>query len=160
MNCCCVVTEDIYNAVGNTDRYSSDTVVHRRFTSMNTIFFIGQIIGVIPISLVLLFALAKLVSRHRSRHVQDGYGYAVLITGCDSGFGHQLARVLDHRGFVVFAGCLSPEGAGAQSLVGQSSSNLKILKLDVTSDEDVQQAKKKVQENLPEKGERLARCKK
>ncbi|GAA6224203.1 D-beta-hydroxybutyrate dehydrogenase, mitochondrial-like [Lates japonicus] len=119
---------------------------------MNTIFFIGQIIGILPISAILLFALAKLVSRRRLSHVEDGYGYAVLITGCDSGFGHQLAQCLDHKGFVVFAGCLSPEGAGAQSLARQSSSNLKILKLDVTSDEDVQQAKKMVQDNLPEKG--------
>ncbi|XP_049426117.1 D-beta-hydroxybutyrate dehydrogenase, mitochondrial [Epinephelus fuscoguttatus] len=119
---------------------------------MNTIFIIGQIIGIVPMSVVLFFFLAKLVSRHRSSHVQDGYGYAVLITGCDSGFGYQLARSLDHKGFVVFAGCLSPEGAGAHSLARQSSSNLKILKLDVTRDEDVQQAKRTVQENLPEKG--------
>uniref|UniRef100_A0A3Q3EH33 Zgc:113142 n=1 Tax=Labrus bergylta TaxID=56723 RepID=A0A3Q3EH33_9LABR len=84
--------------------------------------------------------------------MQDGYGYAVLITGCDSGFGHQLARCLDQRGFVVFAGCLCPEGAGARSLQSLSSKNLRILKLDVTSDEDVKQAKRVVQENLPEKG--------
>ncbi|XP_037617928.1 D-beta-hydroxybutyrate dehydrogenase, mitochondrial [Sebastes umbrosus] len=117
---------------------------------MSTIYFIGQIIGIVSISAILLFFVGQLFSRHRN--VQDGYGYAVLITGCDSGFGHQLARCLDHKGFVVFAGCLFPEGAGAQSLVRQSSSNLKILKLDVTSDEDMQQAKKMVQENLPEKG--------
>uniref|UniRef100_A0A3Q4HXF0 Zgc:113142 n=1 Tax=Neolamprologus brichardi TaxID=32507 RepID=A0A3Q4HXF0_NEOBR len=93
-----------------------------------------------------------LMSSCRSNHVLDGCGHAVLITGCDSGFGHHLARCLDQKGFVVFAGCLSPGGAGAQSLVRQSSSNLKILKLDVTRDEDLQQAKKMVQENLPEKG--------
>ncbi|KAK9533226.1 hypothetical protein VZT92_008361 [Zoarces viviparus] len=120
---------------------------------MYATFLIGQITGIATISAMLLFGLAKLFSRHRSSgHVQDGDGYAVLITGCDSGFGHQLARCLDHKGFVVFAGCLSPEGAGAQLLARQSSSNLKILKLDVTSDEEVQQAKKMVQENLPEKG--------
>ncbi|XP_044044385.1 D-beta-hydroxybutyrate dehydrogenase, mitochondrial [Siniperca chuatsi] len=119
---------------------------------MNTLFFIGQIICIVLISAMLLFVLAKLVSHHCRSHVQDGSGYAVLITGCDSGFGHQLARCLDHKGFVVFAGCLSPEGAGAQSLARQSSSNLKILKLDVTSDEEVQLAKKMVQENLPKKG--------
>lgn len=63
---------------------------------------------------------------------------------------------------MVFAGCLSPDGAGAQSLKRQSSDNLKILKLDVTRDEDVQQAKRTVQENLPEKGESLSTqfCKK
>lgn len=55
----------------------------------------------------------------------------------------------------MFAGCLFPEGPGALSLQSQSSRNLKILKLDVTSDEDVQLAKKIVQENLPERGERM-----
>ncbi|KAM9334056.1 retinol dehydrogenase 7 [Symphorus nematophorus] len=119
---------------------------------MATTFFMGQIIGLFSIAALLLFVLAKLVSCRLSSPVQDGYGYAVLITGCDSGFGHQLARCLDHKGFVVFAGCLSPQGPGAQSLARQSSSNLKILKLDVTSDEDVQQAKETVQDNLPEKG--------
>ncbi|XP_041835219.1 D-beta-hydroxybutyrate dehydrogenase, mitochondrial [Melanotaenia boesemani] len=119
---------------------------------MNSFFFFAQIIGTIPISAVLLYVLVKLVSFLHQRREQDGCGYAVLITGCDSGFGYQLARCLDQRGFVVFAGCLFPEGAGAQSLAIQSSSNLKILKLDVTSDEDVQQAKKTVMKNLPEKG--------
>ncbi|XP_035005888.2 D-beta-hydroxybutyrate dehydrogenase, mitochondrial [Hippoglossus stenolepis] len=119
--------------------------------SMNTL-FIGQVIGIIPIAALLLFLLAKLVSRHRPSPMQDGRGHAVLITGCDSGFGHQLARCLNHKGFVVFAGCLYPEGIGAQSLVRQTSSNLIILKLDVTKEEDVQQAKKTVQDNLPEKG--------
>lgn len=127
------------------------SLVHRRVSSMNAIFFITHII--VPLSAFLIFVLARLVSRHRSSQVMDSHGYAVLITGCDSGFGHQLALRLDRKGFVVFAGCLSPEGAGAQSLVRQSSSNLKILKLDVTSDEDVHQAKRTVQDNLPEKGE-------
>lgn len=127
---------------------------------MTTTFFIGQIIAIVSLSALLIFALAKLVSRQGCSHVSDGYGHAVLITGCDSGFGYQLARCLDHKGFVVFAGCLFPEGVGAQSLARQSSSNLKILKLDVTNDEDIQQAKKIVQESLPEKGERSARCKK
>lgn len=33
-------------------------------------------------------------------------GKAVLITGCDKGFGHALAKQLHARGFTVFAGCL------------------------------------------------------
>lgn len=122
---------------------------------MDTILSLGQVICIIlPVPAILLYVLAKLLSPRcsSSRNVQDGSGYGVLITGCDSGFGHELACCLDRRGFVVFAGCLSPEGAGAQSLNRQSSGNLKILKLDVTKDEDVQGAKRTVQENLPEKG--------
>lgn len=105
---------------------------------------------VLVVVVVLVVVLLQLLSRH-GRHVQLE-GVAVLITGCDCGFGHHLARSLDQRGFVVFAGCLDPDGAGAQSLVLQSSRNLKVLKLDVTNDEDVRKAKVAVQESLPEKG--------
>lgn len=125
---------------------------------MSTTFLIGQVIGFISISALLLVIFTKLLSRCQCSHITDGYGYAVLITGCDSGFGYKLARCLAQKGFVVFAGCLFPDGPGAQSLARQSSSNLKIIKLDVTSDEDVQQARKVVQENLPEKGEVSAHC--
>lgn len=123
---------------------------------MNAILFVSQVFGFILLSALLIFVLAKVVFLHRCRQVLDSFGYAVLITGCDGGFGHQLAQCLDGKGFVVFAGCLFPEGAGAQSLVQNSSGNLKILKLDVTSDEDVQQAKNMVEENLPDKGELIS----
>lgn len=33
-------------------------------------------------------------------------GKAVLVTGCDSGFGRALAKHLHQLGFTVFAGCL------------------------------------------------------
>lgn len=141
-------------------RWAALQIDHRCITNMSTPFFIGQVIGFISISVLLLFIFAKLVSCHTCSHMQDGYGHAVLITDCDSGYGHQLARCLDEKGFVVFAGCLFPQGKGAQNLARQSSSNLKILKLDVTSDEEVQQVKKTVQENPPEKGETLTHCKK
>lgn len=122
---------------------------------MNAVFLIGQVTGVASVCCILLFAVARLLSRRRGGGdgVQDGDGRAVLITGCDSGFGHQLARRLDRQGFVVFAGCLCPEGPGARSLVRESCGNVTVLKLDVTSDAEVQQAKRVVQENLPEKGE-------
>uniref|UniRef100_A0A8C6TJK8 Zgc:113142 n=1 Tax=Neogobius melanostomus TaxID=47308 RepID=A0A8C6TJK8_9GOBI len=99
---------------------------------------------------LLLFLLARLWPRRGPG--MRCQGYAVLITGCDSGFGHMLAVALDRRGFTVFAGCLQPEAAGAQSLTRLCTSRLRILKLDVTSEQDVQLARKTVQDNLPEKG--------
>lgn len=119
---------------------------------MSTTFLIGQAIGCLSVFVLLLLIFTKTVSCRSHPPPQDGRGLAVLITGCDSGFGYQLARCLDQRGFVVFAGCLFPQGPGAQSLSRQSSSSLRILKLDVTKDEDVTQAKRTVQEQLPEKG--------
>jgi hypothetical protein len=38
------------------------------------------------------------------------HGKAVLITGCDTGFGNELMKRLDKEGFVVFACCLTQQG--------------------------------------------------
>lgn len=38
---------------------------------------------------------------------QDGVEIAVVVTGCDAGFGKDAAFELSKRGFVVFAGCIS-----------------------------------------------------
>ncbi|XP_077369283.1 D-beta-hydroxybutyrate dehydrogenase, mitochondrial-like isoform X2 [Festucalex cinctus] len=128
------------------------SVTHGRLANMNASLSTYQLLGIIPILAVILLVFGQMFSRRRCNPHVDGRGSAVLITGCDSGFGYELARCLDHMGFVVFAGCLFPQGMGAQNLARGSYGNLKILKLDVTSDEDVQQAKKIVKENLPEKG--------
>ncbi len=77
-----------------------------------------------------------------------GVDYRFVIVDLDI----TLQRKLDHMGFTVFAGCLCPEGPGAQSLVEEGSDRMKVLQLDVTKDEDVSLAKDFVQANLPEKG--------
>lgn len=70
----------------------------------------------------------------------------VLVTGCDSGFGNLVARRLDRYGFQVFAGCLFPEGDGAIKLGQESSKQLKVVKLDVTSKQDVEQVVQEIGE--------------
>ncbi|NXA41315.1 BDH protein, partial [Eudromia elegans] len=83
-------------------------------------------------------------------------GRAVLITGCDSGFGHLLALRLHRLGFTVFAGCLCPEGEGARRLQREaaagSAARLRVLRLDVTRARDVLAAKELVLRELPERG--------
>jgi len=76
---------------------------------------------------------------------------AVLITGCDTGFGLALAKHLDGLGFTVFAGCLlaDKDGGGAEELRAKKSSRLHVLKLDITKEEDWQAANNYVKENLP-----------
>lgn len=77
-------------------------------------------------------------------------GKAVFITGCDSGFGHALANHLHKLGFTVFAGCLLKDkgGEGAKELEGIRSSRMKVVQLDVCSEEQVCQAVEYVKENL------------
>lgn len=60
-----------------------------------------------------------------------------MKTGCSSGFGFELALKLDALGFQVFAGCRITDDERARSLRNRCSDKLKIIKLDVTRDDEV-----------------------
>ncbi|XP_077493316.1 retinol dehydrogenase 7-like isoform X2 [Amblyomma americanum] len=76
----------------------------------------------------------------------SGDGKAVLITGCDSGFGHLLAKCLARDGFLVFAGCLDAKSEGALSL--KNLKRIKVLQMDVTKDADIDNTHRIVKEEL------------
>jgi len=78
-------------------------------------------------------------------------------TGCDSGFGHLLAKRLNSLGYVVYGGCLDAIGAGAQELSRTAAhpNTLKLLNLDVTKDEDVQKALQVIKTDLEKDGVKL-----
>ncbi|XP_035205438.1 D-beta-hydroxybutyrate dehydrogenase, mitochondrial-like [Stegodyphus dumicola] len=71
---------------------------------------------------------------------------AVLITGCDSGFGFSIAKRLNKAGFQVFAACLSPLQGGGKEL--NDLPNLHCLKMDVTELDDINLAYEFVLEHL------------
>lgn len=73
---------------------------------------------------------------------------AVLVTGCDSGFGAQLCRSLDNQGFVVYAGFLNKDSQGAADLQASCSNRLRPLQVDVTNDQQVSDAVIAVKESL------------
>ncbi|XP_046991911.1 estradiol 17-beta-dehydrogenase 2-like [Schistocerca americana] len=75
-------------------------------------------------------------------------GALKTLFSCDSGFGEALARRLDSLGVPVVAGCLFPEGPGAQRLVQQCSSRLRVLPLDVTSEQQVRDAVSSIRDSL------------
>ncbi|XP_054724977.1 17-beta-hydroxysteroid dehydrogenase type 6-like [Uloborus diversus] len=80
------------------------------------------------------------------------HGKAVLITGCDTGFGLGLAKRLVASGFYVYAGCLSEDSEGAQELEQMSDSgHIKVLKLDVTKHDQVQAVVRSVEGDLGDK---------
>jgi hypothetical protein len=94
------------------------------------------------ILLLLLVFLIRL--RLRARRV-PGNGRVVIISGCDSGFGHMLANQLFQRGFSVFAACLTPEGVKKfDSFSGSQTDSLKPflqpLLLDITNETSVARA--------------------
>lgn len=77
---------------------------------------------------------------------------AVLVTGCDSGFGHAVALQLDKLGFRVFAGCLQADagGQGAKDLREKGSDRLHVIQLDITSNDQISKAVEYVRKTLPE----------
>ncbi|XP_042223158.1 D-beta-hydroxybutyrate dehydrogenase, mitochondrial-like isoform X2 [Homarus americanus] len=77
-------------------------------------------------------------------------GKAVLVTGCDTGFGNSFALILDRLGFRVFAGCLHAGGEGANHLRREGSSRLHVLQMDVTNQEQLDKAAQEVKHLLPE----------
>ncbi|XP_059211560.1 11-beta-hydroxysteroid dehydrogenase type 2 isoform X2 [Centropristis striata] len=79
-------------------------------------------------------------------------GKAVLITGCDSGFGNATAKRLDALGFEVFATVLDPSGDGARDLLRTCSPRLTVLQVDITQQQQVQQALLDTQAKLGPKG--------
>ncbi|XP_069089246.1 retinol dehydrogenase 7-like [Pleurodeles waltl] len=74
----------------------------------------------------------------------------VLITGCDSGFGNQLARQLDRRGMWVLATCLTQKGA--EQLKEATSQRLQTVILDVTNKKSVAAMAQWVKEQVGDRG--------
>ena len=65
-------------------------------------------------------------------------GKYVLISGCDSGFGHGLAIDLDQQGFNVLAGVFVPDNITI--LKNTLSSKATVFHLDITKQEDIDAA--------------------
>ncbi|XP_075227849.1 D-beta-hydroxybutyrate dehydrogenase, mitochondrial isoform X2 [Lycorma delicatula] len=75
-------------------------------------------------------------------------GKAVLITGCDSKIGYTIAKQLDDLGFTVFAGFQGNEELSLK-LKDESSGRLHTLKLDITSETDLQRTASFIKDHLP-----------
>lgn len=74
----------------------------------------------------------------------------VFVTGCDSGFGHLLCKLLDKRGFRVLAGCFTEKGA--DDLKSATGPFLKTCILDVTSTTSIQKALEWTKNEVGDKG--------
>lgn len=105
------------------------------------LYYAGGVLFLAPI-------LAPIVAKCRPKKRISIDGKAVLISGCDSGFGFMLAQRLDDIGFQVFAGCLFPEGPGAGSLQKSGSKRLHVVSLDVTNEDSIEKAVSYVKQNL------------
>lgn len=80
--------------------------------------------------------------------LEEPKGRAVLVTGCDSGFGRDLALALYERGWKVFACCLTD--AGAKVLAERcGGGGMVALQMDVTKEADVERVVVAVEREAP-----------
>ncbi|XP_074126046.1 17-beta-hydroxysteroid dehydrogenase type 6-like isoform X2 [Sminthopsis crassicaudata] len=101
--------------------------------------------------LACLIGLYYLFRWYRERQMVSNLGDKyVFITGCDSGFGNQLAKQLDLRGLRVLAACLTEKGA--DQLRHETSDRVETVILDVTKTENIIAATQWVKEHVGNKG--------
>ncbi|KAM4044636.1 retinol dehydrogenase 7-like isoform 1-T3 [Anomaloglossus baeobatrachus] len=101
--------------------------------------------------LLVLLGLIILYRWHRQRQVLGNLSEKyVFITGCDTGFGRQLAKQLDGRGMKVLAACLTE--VGATELKKETSSRLQTVILNVADSKSVSAAVKWVADTVTNKG--------
>ena len=74
-------------------------------------------------------------------------GKYVLVSGCDSGFGHALVIELDKQGFNVLAGVYNPDNE--ESLTNHLSTRATVFCLDITQNEEIEAAYEMVKEKTP-----------
>ncbi|XP_067890623.1 retinol dehydrogenase 7-like [Heterodontus francisci] len=100
------------------------------------------------LGIVIFFLLCWLIRDNlQLKNIKEKY---VFITGCDTGFGNLLAKQLDKRGFHVIAACLTANGA--EGLQIDCSSKLKTVRLNVTSQDNIQKAVEFVQAEVGDQG--------
>ncbi|XP_063808520.1 retinol dehydrogenase 7-like [Pseudophryne corroboree] len=101
--------------------------------------------------LLVFLILITLYRRYRySLTLESLANKYVLITGCDSGFGNQLAKQLDRRGLRVLATCFTEKGA--EDLKKETSSRLQTVILDIANNQSVISVAKWVTDIVGDKG--------
>jgi len=96
------------------------------------------------VTLIVLWLSLKILSKQKVQNLHTKY---VFITGCDSGFGRDIAIRLDKMGVHVLAACLTKQGA--QDLKSMTSSKLKTFQMDVTDSQQIKDVFRQVKNLLP-----------
>ncbi|XP_067672980.1 D-beta-hydroxybutyrate dehydrogenase, mitochondrial-like [Haliotis asinina] len=113
----------------------SETILCGLFVVLVFVTLYGKLFNICL--LCVAFTVSYWYIRKAGTNMVDTQGKYVLITGCDTGFGNSLARLLDTKGLNVIATCLTEESDGAKQLKTTGSGRMCVLQLDVTSDESV-----------------------
>ena len=98
------------------------------------------------VTLIVLWLSLKILAKRKVQNLHTKY---VFITGCDSGFGRDIAIRLDKMGVHVLAACLTKQGAQNLKLKSTTSSKLKTFQMDVTDSQQIKDVFRQVKNLLP-----------
>ncbi|XP_003743898.1 short-chain dehydrogenase/reductase family 9C member 7 [Galendromus occidentalis] len=118
---------------------------------LQPVFTFAPLLAAIPTVTFLSEVIRRIIEYHLGKRTVAIGNDAVLITGCDTGFGYLLSKRLADKGYTVFAGCYVDNGAGAAEL-REYSSRIQVLNMDVRSDDAVKKARLLVEEKLAGQG--------
>ena len=78
----------------------------------------------------------------------------IYVAGCDipNSYGYELALSLDSQDYTVFAGCSDCNGLGARSLASRGSTKLAVLQIDVTKQDEIDDAAEMIQDVVGDEG--------
>ena len=115
---------------------------------------IGKVLIVSSISWKLVERLNRYLGQKRTISCD---GRAVIISGCDSGFGNELAMSLNRIGFFTIATCLDVNGDGAKQLKERAifPDRLMTIEVDVTNDSQIDHSFTEIADTLGVKGLQL-----
>lgn len=94
--------------------------------------------------LILWLTMTKILNKGKVQHLHTKY---VLITGCDTGFGREIAIRLDKIGVHVLAACLNVDAA--HELKSMTSDRLRTFVMDVTDSSQIKDVFEQVKKLLP-----------
>ncbi|CBY43189.1 unnamed protein product [Oikopleura dioica] len=134
----------VFNFVRN---YASN---HCKRTDFNVMFIILFVVNALLTKLVPPVPCWSLIfvyfccSCWRTRKF-EAKGKAVLVTGCDSGFGFILAKDLKNMGCKVFASVINDKGESAKTL---KANGITVFQCDVSKDDDIQKLIQVIEKEL------------
>ncbi|XP_065076402.1 D-beta-hydroxybutyrate dehydrogenase, mitochondrial [Ochlerotatus camptorhynchus] len=115
---------------------------------------IGNLVKYVGLTTVTAGTLLLLLENRERRKRTYSERSVVIVTGCDSGLGFNIAQMCHRMGFVVFAGCLRADSEGArllQEIDGKAGRLIILEELDITLEERIMCARKKVKDFLKTK---------
>ena len=95
--------------------------------ALSPIVLVDGVINFVQATYARLTDTVEMPAAQRAQH-------AIVVTGCDTGFGRALAVHLAERGYTVFAGCLKPAALAEEA---RKNALLLPVAMDVTSDDQM-----------------------